>query len=62
MGPPLGKTFSGLDPSYAQSPFIFDDPLNGFPFLHFERLSQGRRTNQVELALPLGPFDHLNFG
>jgi hypothetical protein len=62
MGPPLGLGLSGLDPSYAQSPFILDDPLNGFSFLDFESLSQGRRTNQVELPLPLGPFDHLDFG
>jgi hypothetical protein len=61
MGPPLGLGISGPDPPYAQSPFILDDPLNGFPFLDFQSLSQGGGTNQIELALPLGPFDHLNF-
>jgi len=62
MGPPLGLGLSGLDPLYAQSPFILNDPLNGLPFLDFKSLSQGSGANQVELALPLGPFDHLDFG
>jgi hypothetical protein len=62
MGPPLGLGLSGLDPSYAQGPFILDHPLNGFPLLDFQSLSQRSRANQVELPLPLGPFDHLDFG
>jgi hypothetical protein len=62
MGPPLGLGLSGLDPLYAQSPFILNDPLNGFPFLDFKSLSQGSWANQVELSLPLGTFDHLDFG
>jgi hypothetical protein len=62
MGPPLGLGLSGLDPSYAQGPFILDNPLNGFPFLDFQSLSQGSRANQVELPLPLGPLNHLDFG
>jgi hypothetical protein len=62
MGPPLGLGLSGLDPSYAQGPFILNNPLNGFAFLDFQSLSQGSWTNQVELALPFGPFNHLNFG
>jgi hypothetical protein len=63
MGPPpLGLGLSGLDPLYAQSPFILNHPLNGLPFLDFKSLSQGSGANQVELALPLGPFDHLDFG
>jgi hypothetical protein len=62
MGPPLRLSLSGLDPFYAQSPFILDDPLNGFAFLDFQSLSQGSGANQVELPLPLGPFDHLDLG
>ncbi len=58
----MGLGLFALDPFYAQGPFILDNPLNGFPFLDFQSLSQGRRANQVELLLPLGPFDYLDFG
>jgi hypothetical protein len=62
MGPPLRLGRSGFGPFYAQGPFILDDPLNGLPFLDFQSLSQGSGANQIELALPLGPFNHLDFG
>jgi hypothetical protein len=62
MGPPLPLGCSGLASPHSQGPFIFNDPLNGFPLLYFQGLSQRSRTNQIKLPLPLGPFNHLDFG
>jgi len=41
---------------------ILDDPFQGLTLLQFQRLSQGSRANEVELAGLVGALDDLDFG
>jgi hypothetical protein len=62
MGPPRRLGRASLSAGYSQSPFVLDDPLDGLAFVHFQSLGQRSRANQIELLLPIGPLDHLEFG
>jgi hypothetical protein len=56
--PPTGQ----LDSFHRQRGFVFHNPFNGLALFDFQRLSQRGWTDQIELALASGSFNHLDFG